>query len=370
MSLKKAVVFFVGGIVLGGLATTAFFISKQKNQSADLSQAVGSALFSVDGKTYTSTMLPGDAGMEYYTLESNIYNAKKDFASQIATRIALSKDAAKEVDADHLPKMEEVLSTPKVTEEEAKKTYDQILQQMGSSVFGGKSFAEIKDQLIAKLSQQKQMQLVSSKSQDLESKGRIQILFSKPEAPSVQLNVSDYPVRGNVNSQVTLVEVADYLCPHCRQVQPAMESVYKEFAGKVKFIQVSYPLNPGGLSGTLARGAFCAKKQGSDLFWKYHERAFQVPFEKMKVEKGVDEQKAFAADTVDVAKGAGLDVKAFEECLSSADAKAYLQKTQNDFNASNGFQGTPAFYLNNKMLELSPQQMEASLKAALSQLSK
>lgn len=366
MSAKKALIFFVSGIVLGGLATSAVFISKQKNQSIDLSKAMGSSLFSVDGKSYTSSSLPGDASMEYYTLESNIYNAKKEFAAQVATRIALSKDAGKTVDNSSLPKMDELLTASKVTDDEAKQTYDQVLHQMGPGVFGGKSFEEIKAQLITKLSQQKQMQIVSNKAQELETKGRVQILLSKPEAPSVKLNVGSYPIRGNVNADVTLVEVADYLCPHCRQTQPAVESIYKEFSKKVKFVQVSFPLNPNGLSGALARGAYCANKQSNDLFWKYHELAFQVPFEKMQVKKGENEKIVFDNDAIDVAKNAGLDVNSFSTCLISAEAASYLKKVQSDFTASNGFQGTPAFYLNNKILELSPQQMESSLRVALS----
>lgn len=366
MSSKGSFGFLIGGLLLGTVVTSAVFITKQKRQAVDLSHAVGTTLFSVDGTPYATGALPGDAEMGYYTLQNNIYNAQKEFATQIALRIALAKDAAKPISSDSLPKIEELLKSPAVTETEAKQTYDQILHQMGPSVFGGKSFEEIKPQLMARLSQQKDMQAITSKASEMEASGRIKVLLSKPEAPAVKLSLEGYPVRGNASASMTLVEVADYLCPHCRQVQPEIENIYKEFSKKVKFVQVSFPLNPTGLSGFLAKGAFCANQQGADAFWKFHERAFQVPFDKIHAPKGQNEQKAFQEETLRVATDAHLDTKAFEACLGSDAAQNYLKKVQSDFNSGNGFQGTPAFYLNNKMLDLSPQQMESSLRAALS----
>lgn len=365
MSNKKTLVFFIGGLVLGALLTAGIMLSQEKKKAIDVSAAIGTPLFKVDNKVYTTSDLPGDAAMEYYMLENNIYSAKQNFSNQIALRILLAKDAQKPVNSSTLPKIEELLNMKPVTEFEAKQYYDKILAQMGKNVFGGQTFDQIKTQLIARMNQQKNSEVVSTKLQELQSGGRIQVLLKQPTAPSVSLDVASYPARGNLNSSVTLVEVADYLCPHCREAESTIESLYKQFDSKIKFVHVSFPLAPEGLSGALARGAFCANKQGQDKFWKYHAAAFQVPWEKNQVPTGLDATTYYNNITTEVGQNSGVDSATFSTCLTSNEAKDYIKNVQATFNESKGFQGTPTFYLNNKIIQASPEQLSNTLQAAL-----
>ncbi|KAB8039627.1 thioredoxin domain-containing protein [Silvanigrella paludirubra] len=361
----KVIGFFVGGLVLGALAATGIMISKNSKKAVDLTSTLGKQFIVVDGKTWDSGVLPGDSAMDYFTLQSNIYNAEKNFAGQTAVRIALANDAGKKVTATELPKIEELLPIANVSDEEAKKYYDKVVNQMGPGFFGNQPFEKIKTQLQMQMSQQKAGETIMRKLQELEAGGRIKILLTPPLSPSVNLDLTGYPVRGNKDSNIVLVEVADYLCAHCRESEPVMEKIVKEFSSKVKFINIAYPLSPQGLSGSLVRGAYCATKQGESLFWDYHSKAFQVPYAKANVPTGVDPTKAFSDVAIEVAKETKLDINAFSSCLTSNESNEYILKVQGQFNSSTGFKGTPTFYLNGRLLEVNPQQLESTLKTAL-----
>ncbi len=365
---KKMMGMLVGGVLLGAVISTGIFMAQKKKQAIDISPALGTPLLKVDGKVYSTAELPGDSAMEYYMLENNIFTAKQNFANQVAIRIALAKDAQKQVDAKSLPKLNEVLPGGKVSETEAKQYYDSLIAQMGKTVFGGQSFEQVRGQLISRMEQQKLASIVNTKVQELQTGGRIQFLLAPPKAPSVSLNIAQYPARGNLNSTVTLVEVADYLCPHCRESEPAIENLYKEFGTKVKFVYVSYPLAPNGLSGTLSRGAFCASKQGNEQFWKFHDAAFQVPWDKNQVPKGEEPTAYYNKVAGTIAQSVGLNNNDFSTCLSSAAAQDYVKNTQDIFNESKGFQGTPTFYLNNQLVQVNPEQLESTLRAALTKI--
>lgn len=365
---KKIIGFFVGGLLLGAIIAIGLLRSQQNKKAVDISAAVGIPFIKVDDKVYTTTNLPGDVAMEYYMLENNIYNAQQNFANELATRIALAKDANKNTKTDSIPKISELLPSPPLSEAEVKQYYDKIMMQMGPGVFGGQSFEKIKPQLEARLNQQKASQILATKVQELQAGGRIQFLMPQPISPPVSLDLSSYPSRGQQDSNLTFVEVADYLCPHCRETETAIQSIYKEYKDKLKFVHVSYPLDPTGLSGALARGAFCAKAQSQDFFWKYHDLAFQVPWEKSQAPAEQDQTHYYNNVVSEVAQKSGLDLKAFQTCLTSQDAANYIKNVQNTFNESKGFQGTPTFYLNNKLLRISPEQLESTLRGALAHL--
>lgn len=151
----KGIGFFVGGLILGALAATGIMISKNNKKAVDLTSTLGKQFIVVDGKTWDSGVLPGDSAMDYFTLQSNIYNAEKNFAGQTAVRIALANDAGKKVTATDLPKIEELLPIANVSDEEAKKYYDKVVNQMGPGFFGNQPFEKIKTQLQMQMSQQK-----------------------------------------------------------------------------------------------------------------------------------------------------------------------------------------------------------------------
>lgn len=370
-SLKQTVLFFVGGLLLGSTVASGFFLNRAKQQPAlAASDVAGETLFKVDGSVYTVTSLPRAVQMNYFNLSNSIYDAKLNFTNQIALRMALAKDNPKvqATSTDDLPALEALLSVPDVQDAEVEQYYKSIAAQYGQAVFGGQTLAQLKPQLKQQMARQKTEQAVGAKLQEFTANGRITSFLVKPEAPAVELNLTGYPTRGSDNSVLTLVEVADYMCPHCRETEPAIEKLYKEFGDKVKFVHVSFPLNTEGLNGALARGAFCATQQGQAQFWNYHKNAFQVSWDKMNPADKNTAAKFFDDEAVAVATKSNLDMQAFNNCLASEDAKNYLTRLKNEFNASTGFKGTPTFYLNNKLVQANPAQLEETLRNTLKQV--
>ncbi|WP_186645821.1 DsbA family protein [Fluviispira vulneris] len=365
MSPLRSVGFIVGGIVLGSLLTAGIMISKYNKKAVDVSDAVGQPLFIVDGKTWNTSELPGDSRMEYFDLENNIFNARQAIASKTALRLALSKDLGKPITPENIAKIEDLLPLQSVTEIDARTFYDQNVAKWGLSFFGGKSYEEIKDQLLQQMKHEKARELLATKIKEFEDSGRIKVLLKAPTAPPVKLNLSGFPVRGNANSSKVLVVVADYLCTHCRESEEALEKIYQEFSNKVKFVHVSYPLAPQGLSGALARGAYCATEQGEKEFWDYQKAAFAIPFAKMQPPSLMEPEKAFNLETIELAKSVKLNVEKFSTCLESENARKYIDIVRNQFNENVGFSGTPAFYLNGSLIQVSPQKLAATLKLAL-----
>lgn len=366
-SNMKFIGFFLGGLILGCLISSGIFLSLKKKSAVDISSAVGHPLFKVDGQVYTTANLPSGAAMEYYLLDSKVFSAEENFATQLSLRMVISKDQGKPTTGDSLPSLDELLHLGPASDQEVLNYYNLLASKNGPQFTKQNPFNSVKTFLAEKVTQQKNTQIVMAKVDEFKSKKRIEILLKSPKPPMVNLNLDGYPARGNLKSSTTMVEVADYLCPHCREAEPVIEKIVKEFSDKIKFVHVSFPLQPNGLSGALSKGAYCANQQSNEAFWKYHQLAFEVSWEKATPPVGQDPSTYYNFITSDVAQKAKLNISTFKSCLSSPAADDYLKKVQNAFNDSKGFQGTPAFYLNNKMLQVTPEQLEPTLREALTQ---
>jgi len=84
-----------------------------------------------------------------------------------------------------------------------------------------------------------------------------------------------------------------------------------------------------------AEASECAKDQGG--FWDYHDKLFAN-----QRKLGDDDLKKFAADL-------GLDVEAFDSCLSSGKHRSTVQQ-ETSVGKRLGVTGTPAFFINGRFL--------------------
>ncbi|HEV2339997.1 MAG TPA: thioredoxin domain-containing protein [Patescibacteria group bacterium] len=91
-----------------------------------------------------------------------------------------------------------------------------------------------------------------------------------PSVTQTQVGNGPFPVMGNANATVKIVEFADFQCPFCEQFYTQTESqIITDYVktGKAAFYFDNYAfLGPD--STTLAEGAYCAQEQGK--FWQYH----------------------------------------------------------------------------------------------------
>lgn len=152
-----------------------------------------------------------------------------------------------------------------------------------------------------------------------------------PEMKDVPtLPVGD-PARGNLAAKVVVHEFADFQCPFCSRVQPAIQQVMTDYGSRVKLVwhDLPLPMHPDApLAAQAAREAY--KQKGAAAFWKLHDQMF-------------GSQQHLNRDDLDrYAQGMGLDMGRWASAL---DGSAHSPEIDADKNAagSASISGTPAF---------------------------
>jgi len=151
--------------------------------------------------------------------------------------------------------------------------------------------------------------------------------------PPKKIDVSDAPMKGNPSARITLVEFADYECPHCKRFQPVLRQIVEEFPNDVKLYFKHYPLPQHTNARLAAEGAVAAQKQGK--FWQYQDKLWdhQDDLNPAEIEK--------------VAKETGLDLTKFRKDVASDAVKAKVAK-DHDEGAAIGLQATPTLYIDGR----------------------
>jgi protein-disulfide isomerase len=156
--------------------------------------------------------------------------------------------------------------------------------------------------------------------------------MAPPELARVVVAASG-PARGPDTAPVTIVEFSDFQCPFCGREAPVVERLMKEYDGKVKLVFRHFPLDFHPNAQKAAEAGACAADQGTDKFWKLHDKMFG------------NQQKLAVEDLKSYAKEVGLDTAKFEKCLDSGEKRALVQADEKA-GAEAGVNGTPAFFVN------------------------
>jgi protein-disulfide isomerase len=147
------------------------------------------------------------------------------------------------------------------------------------------------------------------------------------------IDVSEAPMEGNPKAKVTLVEFADYECPHCKRFQPVLRQILDEFHDEVRVYFKHYPLPQHTNARLAAEAAVAAQKQGK--FWPFQDKLWE------------NQDNLSPADMEKFAKEAGLDVTKFRADLDDAKTKARVQKDRTD-GTTLGLSSTPTLYIDGR----------------------
>jgi protein-disulfide isomerase len=160
-------------------------------------------------------------------------------------------------------------------------------------------------------------------------------------APGAKVNVANghFPLKGNANAKVTIVEFADFRCPFCEQFFTQTESqIFKDYVdtGKVKFAfrQFAFLGDPSTIA---ANAAECANDQGK--FWEFHDYLY-------KNQPAETDTSMYNTDTLTKdAVSLGMNGNTFRSCLDGKkdDAKAAGDMADGQ---KAGVNGTPTFFVN------------------------
>jgi protein-disulfide isomerase len=147
------------------------------------------------------------------------------------------------------------------------------------------------------------------------------------------IDVSQAPAEGSAAAKVTLVEFADYECPHCKRLQPVLRQILDEFRGEVRLYFKHYPLPQHTNARLAAEAAVAAQKQGK--FWPFQEKLWE------------NQDSLSPADMEKFAKDIGLDMAKFRSDFDDVKTKARVQKDRDD-GSTLKLQSTPALYVNGR----------------------
>jgi len=150
------------------------------------------------------------------------------------------------------------------------------------------------------------------------------------------------PSKGPEAAPVTVVEFSDFECPYCAKAEPAVKDLLEleKYKGKIKFVYMDFPLSMHPKAQKAAEAGHCAGDQGK--YWEMHGKMFAT-----SPKLSVTDLKAYAREL-------GLDGNRFDKCLDSGD-KAKVVEVAAKAGAAAGVNGTPAFYVNGRLLAGAPQ---------------
>lgn len=166
-----------------------------------------------------------------------------------------------------------------------------------------------------------------------------EVVEGQPLAEYCEENPGHCVAKGSDDAPVTIVEVSDYGCGHCKnfnvETSGLLEDLYVN-PGQVKWVVMPYALGPQ--TAPAASAALCAAEQ--DRFFEYHRLLFDTQGEP---------DFMTAASFRQVAEDAGLDLDSFNACLQDNNNNNTVQ--QNIMAATAlGVNSTPTFFVNGIMM--------------------
>ena len=119
-------------------------------------------------------------------------------------------------------------------------------------------------------------------------------------------------ILGNPAAAITVVEFSDTECPFCKQFHTTMHQVVDEYGkdGSLAWVYRHFPipeLHPKAAKESEALEC-AAELGGNDKFWAYTDKIYEITPSNNQLD---------AAQLPIIAKEVGLDVTAFNNCLSS-----------------------------------------------------
>jgi len=171
-------------------------------------------------------------------------------------------------------------------------------------------------------------------------RGEIYDMSADPFAANrAKIHFDGSPSKGPADARVTIVEYADFECPHCRELWEELGVIEKQYP-QVRIVYKDYPLTTiHPWANTASLGARCAFEQSPAAFWKVHDAIFQNQ-DVISPENVWDKLTQFAAD-------AGLNADTFKACLSSPDTQKAIDASHAE-GVALGVNSTPTVYINGR----------------------
>jgi len=153
-------------------------------------------------------------------------------------------------------------------------------------------------------------------------------------SPPVEFDLTKSPWKGNPAAPITIVEFADFECPHCALMGNILTEVIKERPKAVKVYFKQFPLPFHKMAPLASQATLAAHRQ--DSFWPMHDLVFSH-----QSELSPDHFMKFAEQL-------GLNMMIFRTDFASPEIQQQIEAERAE-GAKAGLQGTPTLYFNGKI---------------------
>jgi len=284
----------------------------------------------VEGERISLQDLKEASGEPLARLEQQAYQLKQQKLQQIIEDRLLAREARqRNISLESLIDAEITSKAAEVTPEEIHRVYELNKNQLQ------KPESEVEGQLRSLLHDQKVAERRREFAKSLQANAKVSVYLEPPPPFRAEVGV-DGPSRGAAHALVTIVEFEDFQCPFCKKAQDSLQQVLVRYKDKVRLVHRDFPLQPLHPASLKAHEAGrCAEEQGK--FWEYRDLLY-----KNAPAAGPEQLTNYASQI-------GMNLPDFKKCLDSGKFKAVVQKDE-DEGVRLGVQGTPAFFINGRLL--------------------
>jgi protein-disulfide isomerase len=283
---------------------------------------------SVNGRIITRDELDQRVRSQLQALEERIYQLRASALHALIGEVLIEQEARRRgITVNDL--IAEIAAKARVEAAEIAAAYERSRSQL----VGLPEF-EAMEQIRENLARRRRAEAYRSFVEDLRKRAEVQIFLEPDARLTVAVDPGADPIRGPADSPITIIEFADFECPHSRKAQGALQRLLGENPDKVRLVFKHFPLPSHPSAFLAARASLCAQEQGR--FWEYHDALFSAtpPFSR--------------PDLQVLAERIGLERKRFADCLSSDRHSDRISEHVRSAQAA-GVTGTPTFVVNGRI---------------------
>ena len=257
----------------------------------------------------------------------NRYQTELQIAEGMAIEKMVEAEAAAagvEIEALLQQEVESKITPP--TDESIASFYEENLARMG-----GRTLEEMKVTLEGVLLEEARGEALQTWLDALKARMNFEVKVRFPEMPRFEVSTDDDPFTDPADAPVTIIEFGEYECPYCARSKEITDQVLEAYGDKVRLVYRDFPLGFHQRAIPAAVAANCAGVQ--DKYFPMHDLILE--------NQGDLSDAAFKRYATDL----GLDLAAWESCLTDPAQVAEIQKDMEDGQKA-GVSGTPGFFIN------------------------
>jgi protein-disulfide isomerase len=261
-------------------------------------------------------------------LSQALYEARRAALDEIVANTLIDAAAkAQGIERTALIEKEITAKVPTVSDTEIANWYE-----ANKGRLQGAPLEQVRQPIRAYLTQERMQDIRQEYVEGLKLRTPVKLML---EPPRQKIASAGSPAKGSASAPIELIEFSDFQCPFCLRADPTVRQVLSTYGDKIRFVYRHYPLPNHPAARPAAEAAACAAEQGK--FWPFHDKLFANP------------SKLSDADLKQHAAELGVDTAQFNSCVDTHKFKSLVDA---DLKAGEeaGVNGTPAFFINGRML--------------------